>query len=118
MRAASRMIDDDDNGDDGDDEELVMVSAPQRKKRKPTRTTRNSPPQKPTTPLRRTKTKKGTLTSTITHEAAAELIGPAPEIVSSPLTDAENDAGVSDGDAGERLATDQSDQTILPNDRE
>jgi hypothetical protein len=76
--------------DDGDDEEVV-VSAPQRKKRKTKRTTGNSPPQKPTTPPRCTKTKKGTLTSILSHEAVAELIGPAPETVASPPSETESD---------------------------
>jgi len=76
--------------DDGDDEEAV-VSAPQRKKRKTKRTTGDSLPQKPAAPPRCTKTKKGTLTSITSHEAVAELVGPAPEIADSPHNDTGND---------------------------
>jgi hypothetical protein len=108
----------DDEGNDDDDEEVVMVSEPQRKKRKTARTTRNNPPQTPGTPPRCIKTKKETLTSTISHEAAAELIGPASETVDSPPTDTENDADVSDGEEGEWPAADQSDQTMHMNDGE
>jgi hypothetical protein len=59
-------------GSNADDDDEV-VSVPQRKKHRTTRATRTSQPQKPTTPPRRTKTKKGTLTSTISYEEAAEL---------------------------------------------
>jgi hypothetical protein len=114
-----------DGDDDGDDEEVVVVSAPQRKKRKTTRTTRNSPPQKSITLLRCTNTKKGILTSTISHEAAAELMVPVSETLDSPVeappTDAENDVEVFDGYERERLAadqSDQSDQTMRPSEGE
>lgn len=76
------------------------------------------------------KTKKGTLTSTISYGAAAELIGAAPKTVDTSPTDAENEAengaengaDVSDGEEGERVTTDdgdqshQSHQTVQPND--
>ncbi|KAM0714626.1 hypothetical protein Q7P37_009922 [Cladosporium fusiforme] len=101
-----------DSDADADDDEVV--SAPQRKKRKTTRTTKTSPPQKPTTPPRRMKTKKGTLTSTISYEALTELIGAASETVGTSTTDAENDADVSDGDEGERLTADEGGQIRDP----
>ena len=105
---------------DGDADDDEVVSAPQRKRRK-TRTPRTSPSQKPTTPPRCMKTKKGTLTSTISYEALTNLIGAAPKTVDASPTDAENDADVSDGDEGERLAADDGDsgrQTVQPNDGE
>lgn len=91
-------------GDDDDDDE--PVAAPQRKKRKTlcrstASNTTKSLPQEPTSPPRRTKTKRKTLTSTISYEAAAELIGAAQETVDTASTDADNDADVSDGDPGE-----------------
>lgn len=82
-----------DSDADADEE---VVSAPQRKRRRTTGPTKNGLPQKPTDPPRCMKTKKGTLTSTISYEAAADLIGAA----TSPV-DVENDADVSDG--GENL---------------
>lgn len=74
--------------------------------------------RKPTTPPPRTKTKKGTLSSTISYEAAAELADAAPEILGSAPNDAENDADVSDGDEGDRSAADEDDQTMQPNEGE
>jgi hypothetical protein len=86
--------------DDEDDEDDEVISAPQRKRRQTTRIPRTEPLQKPTTPPRCLKTRKGTLTSTISYEAAAELIGAAPGTVDrpSPIA-AEHDAAISGHDA-------------------
>lgn len=54
---------------------------------------------------------EGTLNNTISYEAAAKLIGAAPETVDSPPTDAEDDADVSDGHEGERSDADEDNQT-------
>lgn len=65
---------------DGDtnEDDVVVVSAPLRKKHRTTRTkatVRNSLPQKPSTPPRRTKTKKTALSSVISYEEATDLTG-------------------------------------------
>jgi hypothetical protein len=104
-------------GSDADDDDEA-VSAPQRKKRRTTRATWTSQPQKPTTPPRRTKTKKGTLTSTIPYEEAAELSGGAQGTIDSLPNAAKSDADVSDGDEGETLAPDEGDQTMQLDDGE
>jgi hypothetical protein len=106
---------DDDDNDDDDDE---VVSAPQWKKRRTTRATRTSQPQKPTTPPRHTKTKKGTLTSTISYEEAAKLSSGAQGTVDSLPNAARSDADASDGDEGETLAPDEGDQTMQLDDDE
>lgn len=108
MDAESHEVEDDDAdpdsagataaADDEDDEDDEVVSAPQRKRRQTTRISRTEPLQKPITPPRCLKTKKGTLTSTISYEAAAELIGAAPGTVGRPSPDTENDAAVSGHD--------------------
>ena len=98
--------------DADDDDDDVLVSAPQRKKRRTTKATRNSPLQKPITPPRCTKTKKGTLTSTISEEAAKELNDIAQATVDSPPTGAEGEADVPSDDEGGSLAADERDQTV------
>jgi hypothetical protein len=80
--------------DDEDDEEDEVVSAPQRKRRRTTRISRTEPSRKATIPPRYLKTKKGTLTSTISYETAAELIAAAPEAVGRPGPNLENDAAI------------------------
>lgn len=111
-------IEDSDADADDDEEEEEVVSAPQRKRRKTTRTTKTGAPQKPTTPPRCMKTKKGTLTSTISYEAAAELTDVAPETVDTSPTDAGNDADVSDGVEGGRLAAGEGDRIMQLDDGE
>jgi hypothetical protein len=106
--------DDGDDGGDGDDEEVV-VSAPQRKKRKTKRTTRSSQPQKPATPPRCTKTKRGALTSMISYEAAADLTGVTVETVHSPPTGAQNDTDVPISDEEVRPATDEGSRILIQN---
>jgi hypothetical protein len=63
---------------DTDEDDVVVVSAPLRKKRRTTKTkatVRKSPPQRPSTPPRRTKTKKTALSSVVSYEEAADLTG-------------------------------------------
>ena len=55
---------------------------------------RTESPRKPTTLPRCLKTKKGTLTSTISYEAAAELIGAAEGTVGRPGPNPEKDAPI------------------------
>lgn len=106
MNAESHEIENGDANPDGaaaaaaaaGDEDDEVVSAPQRKRRQTTRISRTEPPQKPTTPPRCLKTKKGTLTSTISYEAAAELIGAALGTVGRPGPNTENDAAISGHD--------------------
>ena len=49
------------------------------------------------------KTKKKTLTSTISYEAAAELIGTAHNTVNTTTADVENNIDISEGDTEEGL---------------
>lgn len=102
----------------GDSDADEVVSAPQRKKRKTasrTASTRPDLPQKPASPPRCMKTKRKTLTSTISYKAAADLIGAALKTVDTAITDAENDADVSDGDVGGGLPADRSLEGTAPN---
>lgn len=105
-------------GDSDADDDDEVVSAPQRKKRKTmsgTSSTRTDLPQKPAAPPRCMKTKKKTLTSTISYEAAAELIGAALDTVDTAITDAENDADVSGGEVGGPWPVDGSLEGTAPN---
>lgn len=94
------------------DAEEEIISGPLRKKRRTTRTNKTRTTQKPTTPPRCAKTKSGTLTSTISYEAAAEVTGVGQKTVNSPHTDAENDADVSESDERERPAAGEGDQAV------
>lgn len=63
---------------DTDEDDVVVVSAPLRKKRGTIKTkgrVRKSPPQRPSTPPCRTKTKKTALSSVVSYEEAADLTG-------------------------------------------
>lgn len=105
---------------DDDEEEEEVVSAPQRKRRKTTRTAKTSTLQKPTALLRCMKTKKGTLTSTISYEATAELTSVALETVDTSPTnaenDAENDTDMSDSVEGRRPAAGEGGQIVRSGD--
>jgi hypothetical protein len=74
VKGSSRAPDGDTDEDDG----IVVVSALLRKKRRTTKTkgtVRKSPLQRPSTPPRRTKTKKTALSSMVSYEEAADLTG-------------------------------------------
>jgi hypothetical protein len=63
---------------DTDEDDVVVVSAPLRKKRRTTKTkgtVRKGLLQRPSTPPRRTKTKKTALSSVVSYEEAADLTG-------------------------------------------
>ena len=63
---------------DTDEDDVVVVSALLRKKHRTTRTketVRNRPLRKPSTPPRRTKTKKTALSTIISYEEATDLTG-------------------------------------------
>ena len=68
--------------------------------------------QNPTTLLRCIKTKKGTLTSTISYEAATELTGMALETIDILPTDAKKDTNILDSNKEGRLAVGKDDRTI------
>ena len=66
------------DGNTEEDDDVVVTSAPLRKKRKNTRTKgtkRKGPPQRPSTPPHRMKTKKTALSSVVSYEEAADLTG-------------------------------------------
>jgi hypothetical protein len=66
------------DGDTDEDDDVVVVSAPLRKKRRNARTkgtVRKSPPQRPSAPPRRTKTRRTALSSVVSYEEAADVTG-------------------------------------------
>jgi hypothetical protein len=80
------------DGDTDEDDDVVIVSAPLRKKRRNTRTKRA--PQRPSTPPRRTKTKKTALSSVVSYEEAADLTGmDVGAFDPVPTTDVEGEGG-------------------------